>query len=1282
MIPLTRKRRNSASVAAQDGGSVPKARRRLHSVGADGDMSDLNDLTIGLRKTSKAVFRKGAITTTAWEPLVFCFSLDVFLKALLPAFIEHLQDHADAPSNRKVFADVRLTYVNVKDTSDKKKIVLRTKTVRIVPGTELGVCMSDLLEQIRNRNATFIRNKSGVVIESVDSASLHIGKYNSFRGASFVELPEAVKRKKAVVNVQNTDNRCFGYAILACKYFDKAYKKCRNDPKQYDKYFSSDPKLPLHRLQYPVCVSDLGRVERELNQPINVVSFYDDKGFGMYSVYHSKLDADLAINLLYWKGHYAWISNFQRLMYGVSKHKEQKHFCMKCFCHFGTVVLLKLHQSVCEGETCQQICTMAPVGATMKFRNIRYQQTVPFVIYADFECLTQDVDPTSETVVPSTPENILDAAPKQAYQRHTPCSVGLLLVSTLPELRIPYEQYFGEDSVEWMLNRIGEIESMCLQLLFSESRLIMDAKALADFAAAKACYICGKDFGLLIKVRDHDHVTGNYRGAAHQSCNLKLRTQYKIPIFMHNFRGYDSHVIVTALGMFKGRPDRKLNIIGQGMESYLTLSLGNHLVFKDSLQFMPAALGTLVDSLATKGKDKFELLRKGFPGLSQTSLDLLIRKGVYPYDYMNTWTRFAETQLPGIEQFASRLRAEKCSQDDYDHAERVWSHFKCKTLKDYHDIYLKTDVLLLADAFEEFRRVCMTHYQLDAAHYVSDPQFSWDAMMKMTECELDLLSDPAMYRMLEGSLRGGISMISKRYSRANNPRLGALYDPTQAEKYLLYLDANNLYGWAMSQYLPSGGFRWIPESEFSAIDWTLLRKNSNLGYFVECDLDYPKELHDAHNEYPLAPERFRVTEKMLSEKQREIHSAYTFNRSTTYSKLVPNLYAKTKYCVHYRNLKFYLKHGMVLQKVHRVIEFRQSPWMKQYIQTNQDLRALATTVFDSDVLKLKNNTVYGKSFENQRKRTDIRLLTDEVKAAEYLAMPHVIGFRVFTKDVGVINMMKTKCLINRPFYVGFSVLELSKLHMYRFHYDFVKPHWPGEKSQLMFTDTDSLMYEIRASNVYETIWNNRDLFDLSDYPADFHRDISNKKVIGKFKDETSSKPILEFVGLRPKMYSFITISDVASEKVVEKSRAKGIQRAALKHLRHADYLRQLNSPAENKVPNRRIGAHLHRIFTYEVNKRALCSFDDKRFILPDGINSLAFGHWSLNGVQDAPTTELDVRTVVPFELDRQAQHLDEEMLAPGLDPENIAAELRAQRLEGVHEDRTIADMLDLREFVS
>ena len=286
--------------------------------------------------------------------------------------------------------------------------------------------------------------------------------------------------------------------------------------------------------------------------------------------------------------------------------------------------------------------------------------------------------------------------------------------------------------------------------------------------------------------------------------------------------------------------------------------------------------------------------------------------------------------------------------------------------------------------------------------------------------------------MIEGGMRGGVCMISTRYAKANNKSMGPLYDATLPSSYIIYLDANNLYGWAMSQSLPYGHFQWEENPErWVTFDWTSLQDTDGCGNIVECDLEYPLELHDHHNDYPMAPERVNINVEMLSETQVEISRHYNQSRAQRNVKLVPNLMKKEKYTVHYLNLKFYLEHGMKLTKLHRIISFVQKPWMREYIQMNTRMRAAAKNDMEKDFHKLMNNAVYGKTCENQRKRTDIQLVNDRNKARKLIDKPHCIDVSIFDENLVGIELRKVKQMITKPSYVGFTVLELSKLHMMR-----------------------------------------------------------------------------------------------------------------------------------------------------------------------------------------------------------------------------------------------------------
>ena len=443
------------------------------------------------------------------------------------------------------------------------------------------------------------------------------------------------------------------------------------------------------------------------------------------------------------------------------------------------------------------------------------------------------------------------------------------------------------------------------------------------------------------KVRDHCHITGKYRGAAHKKCNLNFQITNKIPVIFHNLRGYDSHFImqeISAIIKVKGKDGKEeekemnINVIPNNMEKYMAIMLGNNLNFIDSFQFMSSSLDKLVSNLP---KESLKYTSKRFQGMK---LNLMSKKGVYPYDYMDSFDKFNE-QLPTKEDFFSILNNEHITDEDYNHTLKVWKTFSLKNMGEYHDLYLTSDILLLADVFENFRKTCLEYYKLDPCHYFTSPGLAWDAMLKMTKIKLDLMTDVDMYQFIEKGLRGGISYIANRYGKANNKYMKE-NDEKAPSKYIMYLDANNLYGWAMSQYLPTGGFDWLTEQQIEGLDLSKFKEDCKRGLILEVDLEYPKELHNLHNDYPLAPEKIKVTKDMLSDYSRKIAEKYKISTGLVH-KLIPTLGKKEKYVLHYRNLQLYLDLGLKLTKIHRVLIFNQSPWLKQYIDFNTQKRTNA-----------------------------------------------------------------------------------------------------------------------------------------------------------------------------------------------------------------------------------------------------------------------------------------------------------------------------------------------------
>ena len=1084
-----------------------------------------------------------------------------------------------------------------------KTAYFNSKVQTIINHTEINEALQMSKQNILNLISQWISEGSGWTIQSVDSHYLNIVKYEPMKGSSYIQLPYELRNSaKGLINMKNEDNECFRWChIRHINPQEKYPQRIKKVDKQYIE------KLDYSGVEFLVSVKHYNKIEKQNSINISVFGYEDKQPYPIY-VSKEKYEDHMELLLITENEnkHYVLIKDFNKFMYNQTKHKERKHFCMYCLQCFSSERVLNNHKENCIQVNGQQAIKMPDKDNNiLKFNNFHKQQPVPFVIYADFEAVTEKI----QGCQPDSNKSYTEA-----YQRHTDCGYGYKVVCCYDDKYTkPIQLYRGEKAVYKFMENILEEVKYCKKVMKKhfDKPLRMTKEDEEKFEKAKECHICDKKYTEKdIRVRDHCHITGKYRGSAHQECNLKLRInpeEIKIPVIFHNLRGYDSHFIMQEIGAIvknntytKNGKEIKMDInaIPNNMEKYMAFMLGNHLTFIDSFQFMSSSLDKLVSNLPA------EALKYTNKRFQKEKFKLMTRKGVYPYDYMDSFEKFNKTELPTKEEFYSILNNEHITDEDYSHAQKVWNTFQLQTMGEYHNLYLKSDILLLADVFENFRKTCLQYYKLDPCHYFTSPGLSWDAMLKMTNIKLELMTDIDMFQFIEKGMRGGISYIANRYGKANNKYMKE-YDEKAPSKYIMYLDANNLYGWAMSQYLPTGGFKWLTEKQINKINLAQYNEDSNKGLILEVDLEYPKELHDLHNDYPLGPEKVKVTDGMLSEYCKNIQKKFKISTGLVH-KLILTLCDKEKYVLHYRNLQFYLDLGLKIKKVHRVLEFNQSPWLKQYIDFNTQKRTQAKNSFEKDFFKLMNNSVFGKTMENIRKRVDVRLITDEKKLLKMASKPTYVSSKIFNENLVAVHKIKETLTLNRPAYVGMCILDLSKTLMYDFHYNYIKEKY-GDNAKLLFTDTDSLTYEIEAEDVYQDFWNDKDRFDNSDYPENSpYFDKTNKKVIGKFKDVAAGIPITEFVGLRSKMYSYIKDNQKVGKT------AKGIKKNIIKNnIKHEDYKEVLFNNKQIHHTMKTIRSSNHQLGSYELNKVSLSCFDNKRYIANDGITSYAYGHYTI-----------------------------------------------------------------------
>ena len=301
--------------------------------------------------------------------------------------------------------------------------------------------------------------------------------------------------------------------------------------------------------------------------------------------------------------------------------------------------------------------------------------------------------------------------------------------------------------------------------------------------------------------------------------------------------------------------------------------------------------------------------------------------------------------------------------------------------------------------------------------------------------------------MIEEGIRGGICHAMQRYAKANNKYMKD-YDKKKKPSYIQYLDANNLYGKVMTEKLPVRGFRWM--DDISKIDEDFAKvynKNDNKGYILDVDVDYPNKLQNLHSDLPFLPERMVINNT---------------------KKLVCNLNDKKNYTLHMNVLKQALDHGLKLRKVHRVIEFDQEAWLKEYIDVHTEFRKKANNDFEKDFFKLMNNAMFGKTMENVRKHRDIKLVKTDKKRNKLVSEPNFHTRKLIDNNLAIIEMRKVKVKMNKPIYLGLSILDISKITMYEFWYDYVKIKYE-HKARLCYMDTDSFVINIKTKDFYKDI---------------------------------------------------------------------------------------------------------------------------------------------------------------------------------------------------------------------
>ena len=1070
-----------------------------------------------------------------------------------------------------------------------KSFYFCSKAERILSSIMIYTKIDNAFRKILESIDSFIRQGSGWTIKKIEFIDIHLGNYRELRGGCHVvQLPIRLKNKKSLLNIRCHDNKCFLYCIAA-KLFPAKNNKARvSKYKKYIKYFNTQDII------FPVKLSDVCKFERKNNLNINVFGIENNDVFPLYVSKNLNKSKYPDIDLLYFQKHYFLITNLGSFL---QSKPDIYHHCRNCLNGFRRKSTLDSHKLLCEKQNPQKLSI--PSNLSLKFNALAKMLYHPYAAYADFECICSKIS----TVLPNT-----DTSFTCPFEKHIAVSYTLVVLD-INDTIVFHEFYVGPDAVIKFLDTLKDVYNKVMKEM--KKQLPMNTNLKANFNE-NVCHICLKEFlPGEIKTRDHDHFSndGQIRGIAHQSCNINLRVTYFLPVIIHNSKNYDNHLILKHI------PEnyaKCISIIPVNLEKFTMFSLDS-IKFLDSFQFLDTSLENLVQNLI-KSNHEFKIFNCFYENENERNRKLLLRKGIFPYSYFQSLSVLEEVGLPPKSAFYNRLTETDISDQDYEHACTVYEAFKCKTFSDYLELYQNCDVILLAEVFTHFRRTAMNYYSLDPVHFVTSADLTWVAGLKLTKIELQLFNDINDYIWLESQMRGGICFLGKRYVVANDPYISDTYNSEKENSYIIGLDANNLYGFAMIQPLPYKNFRWLTQSEIENFNILETTPNSPVGYILEIDLLYPKELHILHDDLPMAPQHLNITYNMLSPHAKKICDFLNLKNVLPCKKLTPNFFNKKNYISHYLNVKFYVENGLRITKIHKILAFSQKSWLKPYIQFNNEKRKEVTSDFEKNFFKKMNNSFYGKTCMNVRKRLNVRAALNVEQSKKYLSSPSLEYFEIVNDFLTLFKCKKTNLVLDKPIYVGFTVLELSKLKMYSLYYDYFKSYY-NDNCSLLYMDTDSFIMEIKCNNVYNDLkLHFSDILDLSNFDKDYkftsiHKDmpdiqmydIANKGKLGKLKNDYCF-PIKEFIGLKCKLYS-VSYGD----KV--KLKAKGVKKSSLANLTIESYKNILKNDSFTRNTQCSIISKKHDIYSIVQNKVSLSSFYDKKYLLNDSINSRSYGHF-------------------------------------------------------------------------
>ena len=672
---------------------------------------------------------------------------------------------------------------------------------------------------------------SGWRFDKIWSMTIYFYKTIEMDGSNYLKIP---LRTNAILNIENNDKYCFLWSKLA-----SLYPCTNNHPNRVSNYRQYFDKLNIHDFDFTngFRCRDVHKFNELNNLSVNIFElvFYQDKNqwkHKLVPIEISKNNTDKVIDLAIYKNHYVLI---KKLDVFLGDHNK-KFICRRCLSSYTSENMLIKHKQKCGDDNITSIKTSNK--SHLHWEKHFHKNPLYFRIYADFEA---DNEKDNRCIGNKT-TNIY---------KQNPVLNGYHIVSELEDVlkSYYYKSPLGYDNVDWFVDEVIKLENK-MAFYFKNTNKDITQLDEEDYRNNDICRFCEKIIES-DKVRDHCHLTGSYRGPAHSKCNINVTQKQSnfIPFIFHNFSNYDCHMFFKKL-VDKKKDKLDFDIIPKTNEEYISVTYGC-IRFIDSYRFLSSGLDSLVKNL---DNDDFIILKKEFPDKWQ----YLNKKLAYPYEYFNCIDDYQKpvNELKK-EHFFSKLKNGYPDDEEIQRTKDIIKRFNIKNGEELTQLYLKSDVILLADVFEKFIKISIEEYGINPLYCVSLPGYTWQCGLKYTGINLQTLQDKDMILVLENNIGGGISSV-----------MGDRYVKSDKNKKILYIDANNLYGHSMSQYLPYDEIKF--DNTVKLEDILNTPDDSDVGYFIEVDLKYPDNIKEKTKNFPFAPENKKIKPDKFSDYMKEI----------------------------------------------------------------------------------------------------------------------------------------------------------------------------------------------------------------------------------------------------------------------------------------------------------------------------------------------------------------------------------------------------------------------------